>query len=159
MLGNTYEHETCRAARALEVAGERWSLLILRNAAFANMTRFTDFQQSLKLAPNVLTRRLERFVDAGLMTTAKGGSEHLEYTLTPKGRAFIPVIIALTEWGNQWDAPHGPPIEYRHAECDGEVRQQLVCKACHKKIKDDAVMAKKTKAMVTYQAEMKKRSG
>jgi DNA-binding HxlR family transcriptional regulator len=55
MLGRTYDQEACSAARALEIAGERWSLMILRNAAFAGMTRFTDFQQSLDIAPNILT--------------------------------------------------------------------------------------------------------
>lgn len=88
------------------------------------------------------------------MTTSKGNFEHLEYALTPKGRAFVPVIVALTEWGNQWDAPHGPPIEFRHDHCGGEAHQHITCKACHKDLKDKAIVAKKTKAMAIYRAEM-----
>ena len=78
MLGKTYDREVCSAARALEVAGERWSLLILRNAAFAGVTRFTDFQKRLGIAPNVLTARLEHFVEQGLMTVAPSPSGHGE---------------------------------------------------------------------------------
>ena len=70
MLGNTYDREICSAARALEIAGERWSLLILRNAAFAGMTRFSEFEKGLRIAPNILAARLERFVEEGLMTVA-----------------------------------------------------------------------------------------
>src|SRR5262245_24842109 len=128
MLGNTYDNEVCSAARALEIAGERWSLLILRNAAFAGMTRFTDFQQSLNIAPNILTKRLESFVNDGLMTTSKGDSEHMEYHLSPKGLDFKAVIIALTEWGDKWSAPDGPPILYEHEGCGGHIEHRLSCK-------------------------------
>ena len=78
----------CSAARALEIAGERWSLLILRNALFAGMTRFTDFQASLGLAPNVLANRLEHFIQEGLMTTSPGPAGHAEYHLTQQGARF-----------------------------------------------------------------------
>ena len=67
MLGRTYDREICSAARALEVVGERWSLLIIRNAMFAGSTRFTEFQRELGVAPNILISRLDRFVAAGLM--------------------------------------------------------------------------------------------
>jgi DNA-binding HxlR family transcriptional regulator len=110
MLGRTYDREVCSAARALEVAGERWSLLILRNAAFAGVTRFTDFQQRLGIAPNVLAARLELFVAEGLMTVSPAPTGYGEYHLTEKGLDFKPVIIALTEWGDRWAAPEGPPI-------------------------------------------------
>ncbi|MBW3553888.1 MAG: helix-turn-helix transcriptional regulator [Gemmatimonadetes bacterium] len=109
MLGRTYDREVCSAARALEIAGERWSLLILRNAAFAGMTRFTDFQKSLDIAPNVLAARLKHFVESGLMATADGPGGHPTYHLTEKGLDFKPVIIALTEWGDRWAAPEGAP--------------------------------------------------
>jgi len=66
MLGRRYEGENCSAARTLELVGERWSLLIVRNAMFAGMTRFTEFQRSLGVAPNILTKRLAEFVEAGL---------------------------------------------------------------------------------------------
>src|SRR6202165_4835510 len=97
MLGRTYDKEVCSAARALEIAGERWSLLILRNAAFAGMTRFTDFQKSLDIAPNVLAARLEHFVETGLMATSGGSDGHQTYHLTKKGLGFQTVVIPVTE--------------------------------------------------------------
>jgi DNA-binding HxlR family transcriptional regulator len=157
MLGRTYDKEVCSAARALEIAGERWSLLILRNALFAGMTRFTDFQQSLEIAPNILTARLESFVEEGLMTTSKGQSEHLEYILTPKGLDFKPVIIALTAWGDKWAAPDGPPIVYEHEDCGGRIEQHLHCRACQDTAKTKSIVARKTKAMAVYQERISKR--
>jgi len=159
MLGNTYDNEVCSAARALEIAGERWSLLILRNAAFAGMTRFTDFQQSLNIAPNILTKRLESFVNDGLMTTSKGDSEHMEYHLTPKGLDFKAVIIALTEWGDKWSAPDGPPILYEHEGCGGHIEQRLSCKTCKRTVNARNVVARKTKAMTIGKERIAKKSG
>src|SRR4051794_18694056 len=115
MLGRTYEKEICSAARALEIAGERWSLLILRNAMFAGITRFSDFQRSLNIAPNILASRLENFVIEGIFTKSKAE----DYHLTPKGLDFKPVIIALREWGDRWAAPEGPPAEVLHEGCGG----------------------------------------
>ena len=159
MLGRTYDKEACSAARALEIAGERWSLLILRNALFAGMTRFTDFQQSLDIAPNILTKRLESFVKEGLMTTSKGESEHLEYHLTTKGLDFKPVIIALTQWGDKWAAPDGPPIAYEHEGCGGRIEQHLLCRSCQGPVRAKNVIARKTKAMAVYKERISKRKG
>jgi DNA-binding HxlR family transcriptional regulator len=133
MLGRTYDRENCSAARALEVAGERWSLLIIRNAMFAGSTRFTDFQRKLGIAPNILSSRLERFVEAGLMQTRPltGDAETREYVLTRKGLDLQPVIIALTEWGDRWAAPKGPPIIFQHEGCGGRIRQRLSCEDCN----------------------------
>jgi DNA-binding HxlR family transcriptional regulator len=131
MLGNTYEGQNCSAARALEVVGERWSLLIVRDALFGGITRFADFQRSLGLARNILSSRLDRLVKAGLMERRQPeGSAYHEYHLTEKGEDLKPVVIALSHWGDRWAAPNGPPILYRHAGCGGHVEQQLVCSDC-----------------------------
>ncbi|MEU8250302.1 helix-turn-helix domain-containing protein [Nonomuraea sp. NPDC048916] len=132
MLGRLYDNEVCSAARALEVVGERWSLLIIRNAMFAGATRFTEFQRRLGIAPNILANRLERFVEAGLMETRPqpDAPETREYVLTGKGLDLQPVIIALTHWGDRWAAPNGPPIIYEHDGCGGTVHQRLSCEAC-----------------------------
>jgi DNA-binding HxlR family transcriptional regulator len=132
MLGRTYDREICSAARALEIVGERWSLLIIRNAMFAGSTRFTEFQRKLGIAPNILAGRLDRFVAAGLMKTQPITGEHeiREYVLTPQGLDLQPVIIALTEWGDRWVAPDGPPIVYEHEDCGGRARQHLSCDNC-----------------------------
>ena len=147
MLGRTYDREVCSAARALEIAGERWSLLILRNAAFAGMTRFTDFQTRLGIAPNVLAARLEHFVDQGLMTATPAATGFAEYHLTEKGLDFKPVIIALTEWGDRWAAPDGPPIAYEHDQCGGQVSLHLQCESCAKSFPVAEVVARQTPAM------------
>jgi DNA-binding HxlR family transcriptional regulator len=132
MLGRTYDRENCSAARALEVVGERWSLLIIRNAMFAGSTRFTEFQRKLGVAPNILSSRLDRFVEAGLMETRPlaGDSETHQYVLTSKGLDLQGVIVALTEWGDRWAAPQGPPIVFEHEGCGGRIHQQLRCEDC-----------------------------
>jgi DNA-binding HxlR family transcriptional regulator len=147
MLGRTYDREVCSAARALEVAGERWSLLILRSAAFAGVTRFTDFQQRLGIAPNVLAARLELFVAEELMTVSPTPAGHGEYHLTEKGLAFKHVLVALTEWGDRWAAPDGPPIQYEHEHCGGHVRASLRCDDCGAELPVRDVIARPTEAM------------
>ena len=87
MLGRLYENQDCSAARALELIGERWSLLILRDAMFGGFTRFSQFQKSLGIATNILARRLEDFVATGLMERRqpKASGEQAEYLLTQEG--------------------------------------------------------------------------
>lgn len=132
MLGRSYEGQNCSAARALEVAGERWSLLIIRDALFRGITRFTDFQRSLSLAPNILATRLDGFVREGLMRQRPqpGRPGQPEYVLTGKGRDLAPAIIALTAWGDKWAAPQGPPVLFQHQACGGEITQQTSCQGC-----------------------------
>jgi DNA-binding HxlR family transcriptional regulator len=131
MLGKTYDSEVCSAARALELVGERWSLLIIRNALFAGATRFNDFR-ALGIATNILKNRLDGFVEAGIMQrrSYSRNPEHYQYLLTAKGRALAPVIVALTEWGDRWAAPDGPPVLYVHSVCGGRVTQQATCAGC-----------------------------
>jgi DNA-binding HxlR family transcriptional regulator len=147
MLGRTYDHEVCSAARALEFVGERWSLLILRNAAFAGMTRFTEFQTSLGIAPNILAARLAHFVETGLMEMSDETEGYPSYHLTKKGRDFKPVLIALTAWGDRWAAPDGAPIVFEHADCGGRVRSELHCRKCGESPRPEDVIARKTAVM------------
>jgi len=143
--------------RALEIAGERWSFLILRNAIFGGMTRFSEFQRSLGIAPNILATRLENFVQEGIMANSKGdASEHLEYRLTPKGLDFKPVIIALREWGDRWAAPEGPPVVVEHEGCGGRVELRLFCKKCEEEPKLKNIVARPTKAYTVYQRKLSK---
>jgi DNA-binding HxlR family transcriptional regulator len=138
MLGRTYDTQNCSAARALELVGERWSLLIIRDALFAGHARFADFQRSLGVAPNILTTRLDGFVAAGLMERRRYSEhpEHYEYLLTGKGRDLAPVIVALSAWGDQHAAPHGPPILFEHTACSGQIHQQIHCAACEQEIRN-----------------------
>jgi DNA-binding HxlR family transcriptional regulator len=118
MLGKTYENQNCSAARALEVVGERWSLLIMRDVLFRGKTRFSDFQRGLGLASNVLAARLDGFVSAGLLErrSSRGQVDQAEYVVTEKG--------------DRWVAPHGPPISFQHAGCGGKVAGRIACHRC-----------------------------
>lgn len=129
MLGNRYDDQVCSIARTLEQVGERWSLLILRDAIFGGATRFGEFQRSLGIATNVLAGRLEGFVADGLMERqpAPDQPEVFEYVLTDKGRDLTTTLVALTEWGDRWSAPDGPPILYRDRVSGGRVRANLIC--------------------------------
>lgn len=152
MLGRMYDEQICSIARALEIVGERWSLLILREAIFAGATRFSDIQRSLKIAPNILASRLENFVTEGLFTK----SEADEYHVTRKGLDFIPTLLALREWGDRWASPEGPPLAMTHADCGGKVELQLHCKGCAETPRLKDLNARPTKAMHIYQ---QKKSG
>ena len=118
MLGRLYEGQDCSAARALELVGERWSLLILRDAMFRHYTRFSQFHKSLGIATNILAKRLDDFVAAGLMAHRPGAAgEQAEYVLTQKGLELKPTIMALTAWGDKWVRPG--PVDFRDG-ADGE---------------------------------------
>ncbi|MCS0499117.1 winged helix-turn-helix transcriptional regulator [Protaetiibacter mangrovi] len=137
MLGRGYETQVCSISRTLEVFGERWTFLIMRNALFADSTRFVEFQRSLGIATNVLATRLEHLVGAGVMERlAEGGDESPRYRLTARGRELAPALIALTEWGDRWAAPAGEPVLYRHHGGEHPVRMRLVCEECG--VLDDA---------------------
>jgi DNA-binding HxlR family transcriptional regulator len=141
MLGRAYERENCSAARALEVIGERWSLLILRNAMYAGSRRFNQFQRSLGIATNILQARLEWFIESGLMELRAAADGVQEYVLTAKGQDLEPVILALSAWGDRYAAPEGPPIRYQHEECGGAIRQHLECETCHETPKPGDIVA------------------
>jgi DNA-binding HxlR family transcriptional regulator len=128
VLGRYYPGQTCSAAGALEIVGERWSLLILRNAFFQGHKRFSDFERALGIAPNILAKRLEGFVADGLMVIEEGPGGAREYRLTPKGMDLKPVVIALNNWGDRWLCQG--PVDYIHRGCEGMVRQTLTCDAC-----------------------------
>jgi DNA-binding HxlR family transcriptional regulator len=111
MERKSFDNMPCPIARSLERVGEWWSMLILRDALHG-YTRFDQFQRSLGIAPNMLTRRLNGLVDAGLMERRRY-SEHPprdEYVLTARGRDFRPVIVALLAWGNKHFAPEGASV-------------------------------------------------
>ncbi|TWB24427.1 HxlR family transcriptional regulator [Nitrospirillum amazonense] len=112
MQRKSFEDLTCPIARSLERVGEWWSILILRDA-FHGMTRFDQFQKSLDIAPNMLTRRLTALVEAGLMEKRQYSERppRYEYVLTERGRDFREVMLALLAWGNRHFAPEGPTVQ------------------------------------------------
>lgn len=108
-------NKECSMARAMEVVGDRWSILILREAYYG-VKRFDEFEYYVGVAPNILSARLKKFVDAGIMTRVPL-PEHAgryEYILTEKGRDFFPAYLALKKWGDDWLAePAGPQVVFR----------------------------------------------
>ena len=114
----SFEDMTCSVARCLDVVGEWWSLLIVRDA-FLGVTRFDDFQARLGISRNILSQRLNHLVDSGVLKRV-AYCEHpprSEYRLTRKGVDLWYVITAMRQWGDQWAAPGGPPVETRHTAC------------------------------------------
>jgi DNA-binding HxlR family transcriptional regulator len=101
----------CPAARALECVGEWWSILILRDA-FQGFTRFDEFKASLKIAPNILSRRLAHLTETGIFERRRYSEKPVryEYILTAKGWDFFPVVIALFAWGNRHLTPRGESL-------------------------------------------------
>jgi DNA-binding HxlR family transcriptional regulator len=127
MLGKTYDGQLCSIARALELVGERWTLLIVRDALFGGVTRFNDHQHNLGIATNVLANRLDSLLAAGIMQRRSAPGGQHEYVLTEKGRDLKPALIALTHWGDRWATSGAPPIVYRHSGCGGEVGVETTC--------------------------------
>jgi DNA-binding HxlR family transcriptional regulator len=108
MQRKSFGNMQCPIARSLERVGEWWSILILRDA-FYGLTRFDEFQKSLDIAPNMLTRRLNGLVESGLLERRRYSERppRYEYVLTERGRGFRPVLWALLAWGNKHFAPEG----------------------------------------------------
>jgi DNA-binding HxlR family transcriptional regulator len=101
----------CPVARSLERVGDQWSILLLRDA-FYGLTRFDEFQKSLGIAPNMLTRRLNQMVEDGLFERRQYHEKppRFEYVLTPRGWDFRPVMLTLMNWGNRHFAPEGTSV-------------------------------------------------
>lgn len=121
----------CSIAQFLEIAGERWSLLLIRDA-FLGISRFDDFQRRLGISRNILDDRLSRLVEVGVMKRVPY-SEHPprnEYKLTAMGRDLWPVVTAMRQWGDKYAAPSGPPVQVRHKDCGALTEMVHVCAAC-----------------------------
>jgi len=133
MLNRDYAGQNCSIAGTLELIGERWTLLILRDA-FHRVRRFEDFQRRLGIARNVLSNRLQTLVDAGILER-RLYQEHparYEYRLTEKGIDLWPVLMALVHWGDKYLAEGGPPVLIEHRDCGGVVDDHLMCERCGK---------------------------
>jgi DNA-binding HxlR family transcriptional regulator len=131
MLRNDYTDQVCAIAGTLELIGERWTLLIIRDA-FLGIRRFEHFQRNLGIARNVLQTRLERLVDAGILRRERYQErpERFEYRLTTKGIELWPVLVSLMKWGDRHLYPEGPPVMLVHKECGGEVDDHRMCDRC-----------------------------
>jgi DNA-binding HxlR family transcriptional regulator len=131
MLRADYSGQNCSVARSLEVVGERWTILILRET-FLGTYRFDEIQRNLGVARNVLQTRLERLVEAGILRKVpyQERPPRYEYRLTAKGVDLWPVVVALIKWGDRYEAPNGPPVLLTHKDCGGELDDRRRCSRC-----------------------------
>lgn len=143
MLHNDYDSQVCSIAGALEVVGERWSLLIVRDV-FLGLRRFDELQANLGIARNVLHTRLVRLVDEGVLEK-RLYTDHpprYEYHLTDKGLDLWPTLVALMYWGDSYAAPAaGPPVLLAHRGCGGSVDSHRICTACGARLSVRDVLA------------------
>jgi DNA-binding HxlR family transcriptional regulator len=136
VLGNRYESQTCSVAATLDVVGERWSLLIVRNVMLG-LRRFEEMQQNLGIARNVLQSRLRSLVEQGVLERRayQERPARYEYRLTDKGLDLWPTIVALMQWGDRHAAaPAGPPIVLEHRDCGGSVDDHRICARCGERL-------------------------
>jgi DNA-binding HxlR family transcriptional regulator len=123
--------ETCSVARAMDILGERWTMLIMREA-FYGVRRFSDMQRNLGIARNILSTRLQTLVRSGILERRlyQEEPERFEYRLTQAGRDLYPAVIAIMKWGDEYLADEaGPPVVLRHT-CGELIDPVLVCDCC-----------------------------
>ena len=131
MLHRGYDTQNCSVARTLEAVGDRWTILVIREA-FLRTRRFEDFQSHLGIARNVLSDRLSRLVDDGILDRRpyQDSPPRFEYRLTEKGLDLWPVLMTLMAWGDRHAAEHGPPRLILHRDCGGTMDRHLRCERC-----------------------------
>lgn len=135
MKRTSVAHLNCSVAHALDVIGEWWTLLIVRNIMFGQR-RFEAIQVDLGIARNILSDRLGTLVEHGVVEKRKyqDHPERFEYALTEKGRDLFPVIAALLAWGDRWESPTGAPLQMVH-RCGHISRPTVVCDCCNEPLR------------------------
>ena len=131
MLKRDYPTQYCSMASTLEVIGERWTILIVRDI-FLGIRRFDDLQRDLGVARNILQTRLEGLVDHGILVKRPYQERPVryEYRLTAKGADLWPVLVSLLHWGDRHAIDGEPPVVLVHRECGGELDDRRRCVAC-----------------------------
>lgn len=132
MRRTSFAQKNCPIARSLEMVGDWWTLLIVREAMFTGTSSFEDFRRSLGIASNILTTRLDHLVTNGIMErrAGEGTPARASYRLTEKGNALLPVLAALLQWGNDWTGA-GPTARLLHKPCGHQVEPaQPSCPSC-----------------------------
>ncbi|MFM9589256.1 winged helix-turn-helix transcriptional regulator [Streptomyces scabiei] len=131
----------CSIARTLEIVGEKWTILILREVWYGS-SRFSDFERVLGCPRNLLAARLRKLVDEGVLATETykepGSRSRPKYVITPKGMDLVPAVLGLLQWGDRYRAdPEGPAVLTRHHACGAHVEVQICCRQGHAVQADD----------------------
>ena len=120
----------CSVARTLSVIGDRWTMLIIRNA-FMGTRRFADFQSQLGMTKHLLSGRLKRLVEVGVFTREAYQQGRYEYRFTAMGDALYPVLLSMAAWGDRWlDEGKGAPVVFVHKECGKPMTPTMTCSEC-----------------------------
>lgn len=135
--------DRCSIQRTLDVVGDRWTLLILRDL-FRGVRRFSRIQTDLGIAKNLLADRLGVLVEAGIVDRVPYQERPVrhEYRLTDKGRSLSPALVALMRWGDHWYSADGPPTELVHHECDTPLELQPWCTTCNVAVAPTAIRSR-----------------
>ena len=146
MERKSFEDMACSVAQCLEVVGEWWSMLLIRDA-FLGVRRFDDLQARLGISRNVLAQRLAKLVDEGVLEKRpyQDNPVRYEYLLTDKGRDLWPVLTSMRQWGDKHAAPNGPPMKITHKACGHAAHFELHCAACGETVSHRDVTAEPTK--------------
>lgn len=137
MKRTSFSNWPCSIARAVDLLGDAWTPLVLREA-FYGIHRFDAFQQELGIARNTLTDRLRRLVDEGLLEKRPYQDEprRYDYVLTEKGRDFFGVLAAISRWGDRWLAgEEGAPVAFHHDTCGHDTEAEVVCAVCREPLR------------------------
>jgi DNA-binding HxlR family transcriptional regulator len=142
MRRKSFEEMNCSVAQTLEVVGEWWTMLIVRDS-FLGVTRFDDFQRRLGISRNILADRLDHLVDRGVLTRVPYQEHPVrhDYRLTEKGRDLWLVLTAMRQWGDRWEAEEGPPIQIEHQACGQVTTVVPTCSSCGESVDARSVRA------------------
>ena len=136
MMRKSVKSRECSVERTLDILGDRWIFLILREAFF-RVRYFDQFQENLGIATNILSDRLRTLVENGVMEKRKDrrDARRTEYRLTEKGLDIYPVVLALMQWGDRWlSGEEGPPLVLRHDKCGRDLAPVMTCEHCGERI-------------------------
>jgi DNA-binding HxlR family transcriptional regulator len=147
MLKRDYPTQYCSVASTLEIIGERWTILILRDV-FLGIRRFDDLQRDLGVARNILQVRLERLVEHGILRKRPYQERPVrhEYRLTEKGADLWPVLVSLLKWGDRYAIDGEPPVILQHRSCGGELDDRRRCQECGADVSVNDAVAVRTGA-------------
>lgn len=137
----SFDYLDCTVANSAEIIGDRWSLVILRDA-FLGVRRFDDFAKDLGIARNILSSRLEKLIGSGIMETRQyqDNPPRVEYRLTEKGKDLFDILLALWRWGDRWEPPdQGPTRRLIHRTCGKTTHSIAACAECGEGLERSAV--------------------